>query len=671
MTAQAMAALLLTILVLGYYAYYQKTYLRHWALNWLALLVYHATTPAALLLAKDFDATHPSRVVLTVVSMVAAYLQPAWLLFGSWEVSKQRPVKARTRTRVLWICGLVGAALALPYMAAGSEAAVQRFFVRFGLKTAVAAAAFLAAAWLISRGRSHREGPGFVVVAMGFALFGLQQAHYFVNASLWTFYGFDPPYAMYMGFIDFVLLCVIGVGMVTCLLEDEREALVQASEQIEHLAYHDSLTGLPNRAMFLDRLIMALSRAGRKHLRIAVLFVDLDRFKEINDSLGHTIGDQLLKLVAERLRMTTREVDSLARFGGDEFTLMLDDIDEVDDATHVAQKVIEALRVPFNVQGHELFVSASIGLSFYPDDGLDADTLVRNADTAMYRAKEQGRDGYQLYAAAMNVVALERLALEQMLRKALANDELTVHYQPLVHIEEGHTVFGVEALLRWRHPELGMVAPAHFISAAENSGLIIPIGAWVLKEACRQAQSWTRSLGLPLIVSVNLSARQFQQPNLVDEVKDALRESNLHASQLELEITESSAMQNAENTVRTLRELKRIGVRISMDDFGTGYSSLSYLKRFPIDTLKLDQSFVRDIVTDSDDGAIATAVLAMGHSLSLDVIAEGVEKEDQLTFLRSRGCRRFQGFLFSAPLPPEELLAFLRRGSLARPLASS
>jgi diguanylate cyclase (GGDEF)-like protein len=660
--AQASAALLLAVLVLGYFHYYRKSYLRHWALNWIALLVYYVASPAALMLAGDYEAAHPSRVVLTIVSMVAAYLQPAYLLFGSWEVSKQRPVRARTRKRILWLCGIVGVLVSLPYMTAGRDAGIERFFVRFGLKTAVAAAAFIAAAWLISRGRSHREGPGFIVVALGFLFFGVQQAHYFVNATLWAGLRYQVPYNDYMGFVDVVLLCFIGIGMVTCLLEDEREALVHASEQIEHLAYHDSLTGLPNRALFIDRLIIGLSRAERKHSRIVVLFIDLDRFKEINDSLGHTIGDHLLKLVAERLRTTTRETDSLARFGGDEFTLMLEDVGDVDDATRVAQKIIEALRVPFQVHEQELFVSGSVGLSIFPDDGGDADTLVRNADTAMYRAKEQGRDGYQLYAPAMNVRALERLALEQMLRKALSNHELTIHYQPLIHVEGGDTVFGVEALLRWNHPSLGLVAPAHFISAAENSGLIIPIGAWVLKEACLQAMAWTRSLGMPLIVSVNLSARQFQQPTLVDEVKEALAASELVPSQLELEITESSAMQNAENTVRTLRELKRIGVRISMDDFGTGYSSLSYLKRFPIDTLKLDQSFVRDIVTDSDDGAIATAVLAMGRSLSLEVIAEGVEKEDQLDFLHARGCRRFQGFLFSAPLPPGEILAFIRRG---------
>ncbi len=659
--AQASAALLLTLLVFGYYVYYRKQYLRHWAFSWLSMLVFYSAVPAALFLARSYDATHPSRVLLAMLAGAAAYLQPAYLFLGSWEIAKQRPIRVRTRNRILIGCVVIGVLLTLPYMTSGSGVAYLRYLLRYGVKAIVAGLVFLLAAVLIIRGRSHRDGPGFLLVGSGFFLFGLQQFHYFARTFLVDRSNVTPSYISYMGFVDFGLLCFIGIGMVTCLLEDEREALKFASEQIEHLAYHDSLTGLPNRALFYDRLIMAVSRSGRKQQKTAVLFIDLDQFKEINDSLGHTVGDQLLKLVAERIKTSTRETDSLARFGGDEFTLMLDEIEDTEDATLVAQKIIESLRVPFTVRDHELFVSGSVGISFYPDDGVDADTLVRNADTAMYRAKDHGRDSYQLYAPAMNVRALERLALEQTLRKALSNDELTLYYQPLVRTEEGEVVFGVEALLRWNHPDLGMVSPAHFIAAAENSGLIVPIGEWVLSKATHQAMDWTDSLGYPLSVSVNLSARQFQQPNLLDQVRSALDESGLPAAQLELEITESSAMQNADNTVRTLRELKKLGVRISMDDFGTGYSSLSYLKRFPIDTLKLDQAFVCDIGTDDDDGSIATAVLAMGRSLDLDVIAEGVEKETQLRFLQERACTRFQGYYFSVPLPPDELTPFIRK----------
>jgi diguanylate cyclase (GGDEF)-like protein len=426
------------------------------------------------------------------------------------------------------------------------------------------------------------------------------------------------------------------------------------------MAYHDALTGLPNRPLFVDRLIVALAQANRLEQKLAVFFLDLDRFKDINDSLGHSAGDSLLKAVAERVRTCVREGDTVARFGGDEYTLLIPRMERVEDAAKIAEKIIETLKIPFVINGQELFVTTSIGISVFPHDGVDPETLVRNADTAMYRAKEQGRDTYQLYAPAMNARALERLALENMLRRALRQKELTLHYQPLIDLATG-SITGVEALVRWRHPELGLLLPAHFVSTAELSGLIIPMGDWVLRTACRQTVAWNKRLGMELTVAVNLSARQFLQPDLTSQVRKALQETGLAPELLELEITESNAMQNAENTIRTLRELKAEGVRISMDDFGTGYSSLNYLKRFPIDTLKLDQSFVRDIATDATDAAIASAVIAMAHSLDLRVIAEGVETAEQLAFLRERGCDTIQGFYFSAPFAAEELEPFVNR----------
>jgi predicted signal transduction protein with EAL and GGDEF domain len=356
----------------------------------------------------------------------------------------------------------------------------------------------------------------------------------------------------------------------------------------------------------------------------------------------------------------------VARFGGDEFTLLIPKIEAIEDAAKIAQKILEMLKIPFLIGERELFVTTSIGISVYPVDGADPETIVRNADTAMYRAKEQGRDNYQLYAPAMNAQAVERLALENMLRKAIANEELVVFYQPLIDCRS-RAIVGLEALVRWNHPELGLLAPAHFISVAELSGLIVPIGEWVLRTACRQVKAWHKRLDYDLTVSINLSARQFQQPDLVDTVSRAIRETGIDPSCIELEITESNAMQNAENTIYTLRELKTSGVRISMDDFGTGYSSLNYLKRFPIDTLKLDQSFVRDVTTDPSDAAIVSAVIAMAHSLDLHVIAEGVETEEQLAFLQKQGCDKIQGYLFSVPLPAEELEPYIieRRALMA------
>jgi diguanylate cyclase (GGDEF)-like protein/PAS domain S-box-containing protein len=426
----------------------------------------------------------------------------------------------------------------------------------------------------------------------------------------------------------------------------------RAEEQVRHLAFHDALTSLPNRLLFTDRLTLALAHARRSGTRLAVMFLDLDRFKIINDSLGHSVGDDLLRRVGERLEACVRQADTVARLGGDEFTILVPGLLYDDDAARVASKILESIREPFQIGGRDLFLTTSIGVSLYPSDGEDAEALVRSADTAMYRAKEQGRDNYQLYAPAMNARAVERLLLESRLRPALHNGELTVHYQPVVDLRNGR-IAGAEALLRWSHPDLGLVPPARFIPIAEMSGMIVPIGSWVLREACARAREWQREWP-GMTVSVNLSSRQFQQADLVADVRRALKETGLDPGSLDLEITESSAMANAEQSIATLSDLKELGVGISMDDFGTGYSSLAYLKRFPIDKIKVDQSFIRDIPDDTDDAAIVTAIIAMARSLQLVVVAEGVETEEQISFLREHGCDRMQGFVMSRAVPPAE-----------------
>jgi diguanylate cyclase (GGDEF)-like protein/PAS domain S-box-containing protein len=433
----------------------------------------------------------------------------------------------------------------------------------------------------------------------------------------------------------------------------------RAEEQVKHLAFHDPLTNLPNRLLFNDRLILAVAQAHRHNQKLAVLFLDLDRFKVINDSLGHSVGDELLRQLAERIQEHVREGDTVARLGGDEFTLLVPGINIEEDAAKIAKKICDAIHAPFWIDGRELFVTTSMGVSVYPSDGHDAETLVRNADSAMYRAKEQGRDNYQLYTPAMNAKAIERLSLESRLRQAVANDELELHFQPFIDLKTAE-VLGAEALLRWRHPELGLIPPGDFIPIAELSGLIVPIGEWVLRTACAEARKWHQQGFQGLTVSVNLSSRQFQQTDLVSQVTQALAETGLEADKLDLEITESNAMQNAEHSINTLWGLKKQGVRISMDDFGTGYSSLNYLKRFPIDRIKLDQSFVRDLPGDKDDAAIAMAVIAMGRSLELVVIAEGVETEEQLAFLKGHECDQLQGFLLSRPLSGEAFETFLK-----------
>ncbi|HYX22446.1 MAG TPA: EAL domain-containing protein [Thermoanaerobaculia bacterium] len=432
----------------------------------------------------------------------------------------------------------------------------------------------------------------------------------------------------------------------------------RAEEQVKHLAFHDPLTNLPNRLLFNDRLTLAVAQAHRHNQRLAVLFLDLDRFKIINDSLGHSVGDELLRQLAERIQEHVREGDTVARLGGDEFTLLVPGINADEDAAKIARKICDAIHDPFWIDGRELFVTTSVGVSVYPADGHDAETLVRNADSAMYRAKEQGRDNYQLYTPAMNARAVERLSLESRLRQAVAHDELELHFQPFIDLKTAE-LLGAEALLRWRHPELGLIPPGEFIPIAELSGLIVPIGEWVLRTACAEARKWHEKGFTELTVSVNLSSRQFQHTDLVSQVTHALGETGLEPNKLDLEITESNAMQNAEHSINTLWGLKKQGVRISMDDFGTGYSSLNYLKRFPIDRIKLDQSFVRDLPSDKDDAAIAMAVIAMGRSLELEVIAEGVETEEQLAFLKGHQCDQLQGFLLSKPLAPRDFDRFL------------
>jgi diguanylate cyclase (GGDEF)-like protein/PAS domain S-box-containing protein len=449
------------------------------------------------------------------------------------------------------------------------------------------------------------------------------------------------------------LTAIEGGGMV-CVVRDITER-TYAEEQIKHLAYHDALTGLPNRLLFKDRLTVAVSHAQRDRSWLAVLFLDLDRFKVINDSLGHNIGDQLLQAVAARIHSCVRESDTVARLGGDEFTLLLPALPRSEDAALVAQKILEAVRYPFHIEGREFFITTSIGISIYPEDGTDAVTLIKNADTAMYQAKEQGRDNYQLFNAHVNAKALQRIALEHGLRRALVNHELMLHYQPIFDLRSGR-VSGMEALLRWSNPEMGMIAPGSFIPIAESIGVMVPMGYWAMRTACAQARAWHDSGFKNLSLSVNLSVAQLQQHDLAYRVKEIVDQTGLPPRLLEIEITESGAMQNPDASIRTLYDLKKLGVRISLDDFGTGHSSLSYLKRFPIDTLKIDQSFVRDITSDPDTAAIVTAIIAMAHSLRLKVVAEGVEFSEQATFLKKHNCDQMQGYLIKPPVPAEEFL---------------
>ncbi|MFN3398430.1 MAG: putative bifunctional diguanylate cyclase/phosphodiesterase [Sulfurimicrobium sp.] len=442
----------------------------------------------------------------------------------------------------------------------------------------------------------------------------------------------------------------------------------QYEEQLAYQSAHDTLTRLPNRNLAQDRLAQSIIFARRTGHQLALLYVDLDNFRAINDSLGHNVGDQLLQIVAQRLGGCIRSGDTVARMGGDDFVLILAQVAHEEDVSRVTRKVLTAITEPVMIESQPLTVTCSIGVSLFPRDGEDAATLLKNADAAMYRAKEQGRNSVQYYTAEINSRVFQHLMMENSLRGALERNEFMLHYQPQVSLHSGEMI-GMEALLRWQHAEMGTISPANFIPLAEDTGLIIPIGAWVLHTACKQTRAW-HDAGLPPVrVAVNLSARQFRE-NIPQLVQQALADSGLPPRFLELEITESVAMQHAESTEQTLLALRNMGVRLSIDDFGTGYSSLSYLKRFPINKLKLDQSFVRDIISDPDDATISMAIIALAHGMKLDVIAEGVETEGQLKFLRRHGCDAIQGYYFSRPVAAAEMEQLLRDGHrLALPLS--
>ena len=433
-------------------------------------------------------------------------------------------------------------------------------------------------------------------------------------------------------------------------------------EEIHQLAFYDTLTGLPNRTLFLDRLKQSLAQAVREGQQVAVLFLDLDRFKIVNDTLGHAIGDKLLTCVAQRLRDCVREGDTVARLGGDEFVILLSSPHEQKQGFAMfAERILATLSRPVKISGRELFTTTSIGIAVFPVDGRTVGTLLQKADLAMYAAKDLGRNTYQFFSAEMNVRAQEKHNLEVKLRRALDNGEMHLVYQPIIDLQEGK-ITGIEALLRWEHSELGSVPPARFLPVAEETGLIFPIGEWVLREACRQARQWQRQ-GLPKMrIAVNLSGRQFTLPNLVDSIERVLVETGLDPNLLEIELTESILMEGAEETISTLTDLKVRGINLSIDDFGTGYSSLIYLKHFPIHRIKIAQEFVRDIPGDKDDAAIVEAIIGMGHSLNLQVVAEGVETHAQLEFLRDRHCAEMQGYFFGPPMLPEQLVNMFKEG---------
>jgi len=503
-------------------------------------------------------------------------------------------------------------------------------------------------------------------VAAGSAIVGAVILEYTqIHQELWNEMAWQVYAVGAAGLLCTLIVGLLGVklnGLVSRRLRQEKAA----AEQIEYLAFHDKLTGLCNRGMFSILLTQGLQVARRDGRQLAVLFLDLDRFKNINDTLGHQAGDLLLQEMATRLKAVLGQSDCIARLGGDEFVIIMQDFASVQELVGVTQKLLACVSRLFKLGDHEFHVTASIGISVYPSDGDDERALMKNADIAMYRSKEDGKNTFTFYAAELNTHSIERLALESSLLRALEAGQFEVHYQPKV---DCHTtrMNGVEALLRWKHPDLGMVSPAKFIPLAEENGVIVPIGRWVLLTACRQHMAW-RHLGLPpLCMAVNLSPRQFYDDELLSDVRAILLQTGMEPAFLELEITESLLMRDVERASKMLMEFRRLGIRLSLDDFGTGYSSLSNLKRFPIDTIKVDRSFIRDLSSNAEDRAITEAIIAMGKSLKMAIVAEGVETQGQIEFLRAHGCSEFQGFYYSKAVPPAAITDLLRAQPWAHP----
>jgi len=662
--AQAAGALFTALVFHAFYRAYGRGYLLEWTRSWLALCAYLLYSGVGGSAAGIWPATHPLPPALAGIASLAGWCQVAWLLLGTYELTTSQPV-ARPARRALFAV-LVPVAIATGILFAGDGDTPERHdFLNVGVRSLAAGVAFCYAAVAVWRRYGRRPGVGYRILATSFAAYGALLGYRFACAAAGLVRGAPVEVVYYLGAAEFIVQFALSVGLVIALLESERQIAVDAADAVEQLAYHDALTGLPNRRLFLDRLLVAIATAHRGGHRLAVFFVDLDRFKTINDSLGHAAGDELLRTVAARMRRLLRENDTVARLGGDEFTVLSPNVTHGEDAITVAHKVREAIGAPIVIDGRELFVTASLGISLYPDDGETADALLRNADSALYRAKARGRDTFELYRPAMNAKALEQLTLESSMRRAVTNGEFVLHYQPIVHLASG-MISGTEALLRWDHPDRGLLAPDSFIFLAEVTGLIVPLGEWVLHTACAQTRTWQLAGHPALRASVNLSVRQLQQPDFVERVERVLHDTGLAADCLELEVTESIAMHNAhttynghhaehaaEGTTERLRALNRLGVRIVIDDFGTGYSSLSALRLLPVDTLKIDRSFVADVGdggdAPSDNAAIAAAVIALAHSLNLTVVAEGVETAAQLRFLAGHGCDAWQGYLGGRP----------------------
>jgi diguanylate cyclase (GGDEF)-like protein len=617
-----------------------KEYARHWTFSLGFLAVSIALSHLTPVLREAGPLATRSAAALTTAAWVLHLL---FLLFGVMVLAQRKPIRLshfRSAVAVTAAAGAIAGAILI-----GTESHLLLWSV-----VATAAVALLSGLALLTRRGPVLSGASLLGVALAFE--GAVQSAMFVAKLIGS-----SPLILLRADSSAWQTALAGFFLIA-LLDEERDEAASAASTVEHLAYHDSLTGLPNRSLFFDSLIAAVSDTADRSGGPAVLFIDLDRFKLINDSFGHSTGDLLLRALSRRIRESIRSTDLLARFGGDELVLMISDVQRPEIAVAAAERILALLSKPLRIAGRDLTVTCSIGISIYPRDGEDAESLVKNADTAMYRAKELGRNNSQRYTADLSVRARASFDFESHLRHAIQRGELRLYYQPIIDLENTR-LYGFEALLRWQHPERGLLQPSEFLPAAEVAGLMLPLGRWVLDHACQQAASWpvrTDSLS----VAVNLSGDQMIHTQTLTDVRHALAGSGLDPHRLSIEITETTAMDHNESTLDLLNELRRIGIRIAIDDFGSGYSSLDYLRRFPLDQLKLDRSFVRDLHLPGGQ-ALSIAAIEMAHALGLEIVAEGVEDEFQLAFLRNRGCHLAQGYLFARPMPVEEVGSFIAR----------
>ena len=649
----ASAAVAAAVLV-SLHRLHKRPWLRSWSWSWL-LLALHSLLSAAAYLASRTGVEPWPRLGLASAASLAGLAQLVLLLAGAREVSTNVLVPRRRIGAFLALAAAASLLLSLPG-AFDPSAGFTRYALRFGARSLAAGLAFLAAAELVRRGLRGRPPLGRRLVAGSLAVTGLHQLDYLLVGLAGFSSGTRNPFLSLLTSLDVLLAVVTVLGVVILLVEDERNAALAAAERLEHMAGHDALTGLPNRRRLLERASRALRRAERDGRAVGLLTLDVDGFKLLNDALGHALGDELLRRIGGRLREALRETDTVARLSGDEFGFLLE-LRGADEASAVVEKVRATLARPFELPGREVHLTASGGYALFPRHAREAEALHAGAEVAATRARAEGRDTVLPFDPSMDEAARKTVVLEAALRRALASGEFRLHYQPIVSAATGR-IEGFEALLRWESPDLGAVPPADFIHLAEASGLIVPIGRWVLREACSKAREWQKA-GLPARVSVNLSAREFGQPDLYLAVRDALSETGLAAPLLDLEITERVAMSSPDVSQFVLRELRSLGVGISVDDFGTGYSSLAYLRSFPIDTLKIDGSFVKSMASDASSAAIVRSVIDLARALKLATVAEGVETPEQLAFLRQASCDRIQGWATGRAVPAEEATRLL------------